>query len=1126
MRRLLGSLIIAALPALAGQSAIFSSGVYAANYSVPNSGTAATTTEIQLSNWSGNGYAWQDRAYGTYAYISLSGSTYYLSVYDYHAAVPGGSPIGQVALPSNALTAYVRISQSVSAGTLSSTVEVWDYVGAAVGQVSSSNPYSATTDTGILIGNYSVRIGFYKVHSGAKAAGGRLPLTSDHASTLVDYKLDGDLSDSSPSLLCGGSACNMAATGAVTYQSTAYQGPTAVIKTFGAPSWTNWVTMRAGYPNQLDCTNSYSQADTSSSVTCAWSASGPSVLSFDSTSSNTPTVTNVVFGGYTFTLVVTDTGSQQATATERIGAVVMSANGVVANSASATAIFGPMIAWGRNPWGYSDYLAKLMSDERYKQYVGTYTGGGGPNFALSPTYPHSTWETQYSGTVSYKWGGLAMDTSSSGAGTYLTTAITGTGDGNFIVNDISKIDTSGLPGTPIRIYLSAGGANGWEEVRICSVSSSTLTSCTGGRGTLNATLGLLAAQTWPIGTWVGQFKVTGTSTSFLSTLCAPGTSPNRTAFLHFKRTDNSDAYVDFPIAGCESNTAAYVLPYLAPDIYGISHGQQISGVTYGYADNLTLYWNQSGTGGLNFYSEDLANLALYLRTGLPEYLERSEMISNIWAKFRGGVCQGSTLFCGGTYIGGVANAVLSTNPHKMDWPTLRGYAKQGLEMIMAMPPNASPGSCNLYDSRDTGYRLAFFSLAALFDPDTTSTGSPNGNPWSTYWRSYLSNMYAAENACRKSDDSWGNSGYRWGNQASITLSNGSAIGTGTGLPAGICHGTASGSGTATNGSSIVTGSGFTSGVRIAITGTKNSNPYTEWRYFTLNSSTQITIPYGVTWQGDSGSITWMIDDTEWPVVFGQSMDDTALAHSWSCIRNSSSQITLMRPWSTSWDGPAGTYGYYSYNVAGYAQQPYMLGIRMRAWRWASLAATAAGQAALAAQLNSLRYAADAWMFSTGMDFTIAGGPYYARLQEICEPVTAASMGNSVCFSGNPPNGAYNITASRELTQETSETLLAHCDSTTVCTSQAKTQGDTLYGNLWGVQGYTTGGVWINSDGNNEASANAAASFSYHQGKWFGFMFGVGMAHQWPAIRAASSPSFYSTGVGGGANVGGRVKINF
>src|SRR5207302_1936729 len=101
---------------------------------------------------------------------------------------------------------------------------------------------------------------------------------------------------------------------------------------------------------------SYSQSDLSSSVTYAWQqVSGPTNLIWDNPASSTPTIRGLIFGTYVVRLKVTDAKGTAATADLTVGAVATDSNGVViqANPA-ADILFGPMIALGKNPWGYAD----------------------------------------------------------------------------------------------------------------------------------------------------------------------------------------------------------------------------------------------------------------------------------------------------------------------------------------------------------------------------------------------------------------------------------------------------------------------------------------------------------------------------------------------------------------------------------------------------------------------------------------------------------------------------------------------------------------------------------------------------------------------------------------------------
>ena len=102
---------------------------------------------------------------------------------------------------------------------------------------------------------------------------------------------------------------------------------------------------------QLDGSYSYSLADSSSAVSYSWQeTSGPTPVVWSDNTAATPTMTGLVFGTYNFSLQVTDVNGSTNTATLQVGAVATDNNGVVINAdPNVDKIFGPMIAFGKNP---------------------------------------------------------------------------------------------------------------------------------------------------------------------------------------------------------------------------------------------------------------------------------------------------------------------------------------------------------------------------------------------------------------------------------------------------------------------------------------------------------------------------------------------------------------------------------------------------------------------------------------------------------------------------------------------------------------------------------------------------------------------------------------------------------
>lgn len=568
--------------------------------------------------------------------------------------------------------------------------------------------------------------------------------------------------------------------------------------------------------------------------------------------------------------------------------------------------------------------------------------------------------------------------------------------------------------------------------------------------------------------------------------------------------------------GCESDTLAYIMPYYDPGALASPPVTTAQPYTYMVGN---WWYNQSSTGGLDFYSEDLANLAGWLRSGLKQFHDSSMMIGDIWIrqpqKANGG--NGSLLYYGGPVIGGVANAMLSDTGHGTQWKDIRSFALGAV----AGPGVASPSyDCNNDDSREKGYQGAFLALAAEFDPDTTSADAPGAISWHQYWQNGLAQYATNEASCANQfgnvDNSWRGTFGAWPETRNatnaVTLSTGSAAGTGTGLSNTFCFGIAQATNvTVTKGSSVVIGTGFptTGWNRVAITGPgltgRNGDSVpTLWVYATPQSSTQFTISYGATWPGTtSGNASVMFDNgtahggyVDGVTSFMSSEGDPMSQYEWSCIFNSSSSITLNRPWT----GSTGVNYAYTSNVTGFNILPYMLGIRQYAL-WQAQNATSGS---LAATFQNLRNKAG--IYEHNVYDPVAGANYYA-IQPGCDPITLASMGNSVCYSGYPPTGLpganYSYTAERVNTIENSMSLTDYYLSQGG-SSASIAWGDLMYGNCMGNPSFTTGGVYTATDGNTcdsgNGNLNASTNWGIGAGKWYGFFFGIGASWRWPAQR--------------------------
>ena len=1194
-------ILLGALPLFGGQS-LQLAGNTAGTDSLPSySHSLPSRVEFYLHDWALSGntlYIAASDAIGLRAFLYNPGANnLQLSLTNAWEADPVGicqvqigTANGGGGLPTAGI--YIRY-QHDPAGALGAPrtdyCEMWDTNGNRIAFVTTSwttDNNNAGTSATVGGGNDSRAMAFFRIHKTLVPPNSRMPVTADNTNTLLHWKFDGDLSDAS-----GNGHTARLSGGTAVYVNTPYQNVISVVQTANAPPWNNWVTLKAGQPNQLDGSASFSQGDAGGGVTCLWTEiSGPTVVILANSNSCSPTVAGLVFGDYVFQLQVTDTSGGVSISTQDIGAVAMDDNGVVINSdPNADLIFGPMIAFGRNPWGLQDAYSKIMVDAQY-----TYQGCCTP----------PKWTTSGQGTISYTFCGIGG--CSQANGTKLDTAMT-TASLSVDVDNVSVLNLSSLPSVPTTIFVDS------EVMLICGTTGSSgrqvLTVCYDGRGVQGGGLYATGATTHSAGANVGQFKITGTSTLFTSDqntpLCPSGSGSSLPAPLgrviystgSVAMTPGSSTMVGVGtswtnangvygpngqvvrVAGtytggtpfafiatitgltdithitlsrnypsdADAGTFSYaIVTYRYPSMnytrndgstgrnlqsalqvcigdlqigglpghdYGAIDTTLMTGQNYSYKDGLGI----AGPYGPNFYGAGLAARAFYLRSGYGKALQLANFIDDYWIRdpeIDGGYVGAQPLLMGGGVIGAFADLMLNPGA-PLASSDFRGFLFADEQVITV--------GCDSDDTRDTGYERAITALGALFDTNSSFRAK---------WLGHLEAIYdqhdVGGHACKQADNSFSNAflvdanaptnpptpnfGY-----APIIVTNGSPIATdatGNGITPDRCNIAVSGTLTVTNGSAVVTDSGGNSinpnsnnnGRRLIIHGTMNSGttPYVTFFSYQFNSSTSVTL--NGLWPGDSGSFTYVIENTGYPTTIGTSQSDHAgLQQMWACTWNSASQITLDRPWT----GASGTVNLYQspgrplggYAIGGYGQQPYMLG----------------GMAVLslnyAAQVNDPNYQAK-WLALAQAAATYMWNPpsYDPNTQGIqygvgyagCDQkipinsgsgyVNGTSQGNGDwCQSDLTPQGGISV--ARGLAVEALNSLTVYYQSNP--TPAMKAFGDTVYGSIWASSAYTTGGVYSAPD-NIQASNCYPVNLAYY--KWPGFCFGMGMSHQWPAAR--------------------------
>ena len=170
----------------------------------------------------------------------------------------------------------------------------------------------------------------------------------------------------------------------------------------------------------------------------------------------------------------------------------------------------------------------------------------------------------------------------------------------------------------------------------------------------------------------------------------------------------------------------------------------------------------------------------------------------------------------------------------------------------------------------------------------------------------------------------------------------------------------------------------------------------------------------------------------------------------------------------------------------------MLGIKITQMKLASLL----GEGSVADGYAALATLAANWIRDQGYD-PATHGMHYGRVLQACEPGTVPPPGSAFdvrtpgCNNGLDPGAVH---AARVLTAEASQALRVYYESNP--TPEARAWGDEAYGSIWGNPLYTTGGVYTDSEYVRDENSNGSLG-AY---KWTGFFFGMGMSHQWPAVR--------------------------
>lgn len=1198
-------LLLAAGSLWAGESINLTTGVVGNNNIPAQDPNAVCRVESSIHGWStgANGHFADLGACGFILVFNwISSTDIRLGVQNYREADGPGCQFFLNQLPSTFLIyRFQHIPNGHGGGV--GTCEIWDINGKRyIGAPQNNSQYSYTSTVGAnypgacvsganapsgcgIAGATNLQTAYFRAYTTSVPVNSTPPTTAQSlAGCLFAWNFDGDLTDACPPNSYPASV----EVGAVAYSPTPGQGVFAYARSGNIPiqdqPWATWVSARVGYPNSLDCTNSYSQSDASPNVACSWSVTkGPMIPVLTGSTTQTPSYTPTLFGTYYFSLTVADSSGNTAAASLSVGAVAYDDNGVVIpQDPRATQILGPMIAFGQNPWGYADeraYRGVQLQNSYYQTYWGL---------------PSPSWMTNGQGTVSYTFAGIGPAPGKPG-----TTIVASVAPGDQTIQIADAGAIPGLANLPDWVTLGSNISGPLELVRVCGASATsgpaTLIVCYNGRGINSWNQGpgsqkYTPPSSWAAGTIVGEDRVSGTGTLFVSdpntSMCpagAPGPAgpivysagtvtlaPSSTAVvgqgtawtsalvndtirvqathaggtpfvlwciidavgsgtgmtcdapappdvdpaafsyavvgyhrlsLDFLTPDgtNTVEHAFQGTLGCESETAMFATP--SHDVAAWYNNQYFdwatfTGVHYSYDD----MYGISGAFGPNFYGSGLGSLVFYLRSGWDIADITHKMMDDTWIKspeVGAGYLGGESLLYGGAVAGAIASLVLDPTT-QVTWPDVRQY--------MVVGAQTGNYTCSEDDTRGTGYSGLHVALGAAFDPDPG---------YRAQWQAALKTIYGHEQRCKHQDNSWANafttSPGAAGIANSLTVTYGSAVATGANIPQSACYGIAAGTVTVTAGSGNFTGTGLVDGNAINIAGTARHGAVKLPIRVAFSQSGGTSGVLGGLWPGDSGTFGYMIEnsDNNTTIQLSNSPYDPSVPGSdvqstkqFACMWIDSGHIMLDRPWDGPSSSPTFSYlpsMYHGLQLIGYFQQPFMMGIKTTELRVAGLS-----DAVLGTNFTALSYAAARWIQTVGFDPNTLG-MNYGRIFGGCEPALTTTPGTTFTFRQpgcNYGGQASNDDAARTLNAE-ANTAISQNFIGQGYSASARAWGDLAYGAVWGYCPYTAPGYYC--DPNYVFAENSDVALSNY--KWDGFFFGMGMSHQWPAVRKSSGKTY-------------------
>jgi hypothetical protein len=996
----------------------------------------------------------------------------------------------------------VRVQVDISEGRMD--CEIWDVDGTNYRIHSSTGLtfVAATEINGSLPGfiTGSGNLGFMRGYTTLVPLKSRPPVTAD-VGTYFDWKLDGNGNDSS------GNGRTLS-TASASFVETPGQNTFALPSTPNTPFWAPFVPLRAGFANQLDGTASYSMADGSAEVTCAWqqiphSNDEPltSVVKFGDRTSCQPVVSGLVFGPYRFRLTVTATNNTTATADLDVGAVAYDDNGVVIYpDERLNDLLGPTMVLGANPWEWLDKEHVNFAQARWARYEvfgGTWDSEmNPPNRTFNGIPRQGTVWIDFSGrpTKARGIGTNFLRVFSAGrAGPPLVTAATPlllpevarsrdfhTVTRNYTVTNVVSDTEMDILG---EIPIAEADAVPWHTQWLAGVQE-------GATGTVYADPG------------VEIRKVYGTGTNFLSEFCGGVVGPSTSNLQRILIADSAVS-LRYQVASCESDTeltlvtdftgsaiAAPGVPWRRED--GVNRGEWRTGQIATF---------------VNFYDAVAADWSLYYRTGWKDARTAARwMFERHWKQWE--MASRNWGFLGSLISFELDQGYTSSQKQASDRDL---FWSLGTRIIAeAILRNGCVGSGGISDVRESAYCFERLAFITKYSPDAADRTAAINALVDDYTDMVGNSLHSSGAVLARSGASADASGRWW------AVTNGSATVTkegGDDAPADFCGDPASfySSGTlaiggAENRTVTLTGGDWTGqgNKMIYLRGTRDGQPYSQANRIMTSPAPNAsggTLYYP--WPGDGNPTAYRIQTFDANFFKGNifsfraSADGTNTVPMWLdvdhwhwCTVDSGTQLTLDRPWT----GPTG-YRRFQSSDNGTGMSSLLYGIfAMAMYRVADALqphnATAAG---------NYRFAGDEQIrfLKTLQDIPgIGQWAYLPTFSSICEPRTTWP---NYCYQVSAPT----VNGMRSWPIETSRALAMQYqylrDTGSADAPAALTYLNIFYQRLFARTGFAAP---VAGDGNwngtiDEANWGSSVAQLY---KNYGQAYGMGGTQMFPAER--------------------------